>query len=207
MYRINRLPLMALALAAILSLATGAAAAPSGLGLGIHGGYGESRDATSGSALLGAHVELRPGGMLGFVGSIAYKLDEDFSVTPAGGEAVGYTAHSVPISVMARLYLPLKAFTPYGTVGAQWRYIGYDFGDLEQSVHNLQADDSDSAFGWLLGAGAEFSSSARMSMFTELRFEFIDANRDLGDADIQNAKDFNYDQWSVVVGLTLYFGG
>ncbi len=182
-------------------------AAPSGLGLGIHGAYGESRDAESGSPTLGAHVELRPGPMLGVFGSVSYKLDEDFSVTPAGGEAVGYQAYSVPISLMARLYLPLSALTPYAAVGAQWRYIGYDFGDLEQSIENLQADDSENAFGWLLGAGAEFSASPRLAMFTELRFEFIDVDRKLGDAVLESAEALDYDQWSVMVGLTLYLGG
>lgn len=196
-----------LAVLALAITASAASAAPAGLGLGIHGGYGASGDAESGSPLLGAQVELRPAAMLGFVGSIAYKLDEDFAVTPAGGERMEYQAYSVPVSAMARLYLPLSAFTPYATAGAQWRYIGYDFGDLEESIENLEADDSDSAFGWLLGAGAEFASSSRLAMFMEARFEFIDADRDLGNADLASAEDFDYDQWSVVVGFTLYFGG
>jgi opacity protein-like surface antigen len=196
--------LLSLAMIATLGLATSAGAAPSGLGLGVHGGYGESGDADSGSALLGAHLELRPSPILGLFGSISYKLDEDFSVTPAGGEAVKYQAYSVPISAMARLYLPLVVFHPYATAGAQWRYIGYDFGDLEQSIENLEADDSETAFGWLLGAGAEFAATPRLSMFTEVRFEFIDADRNLGDADIERADDFDYDQWSVMVGFTLY---
>jgi opacity protein-like surface antigen len=199
--------LVSLAVLAALGLAAPAGAAPSGLGLGVHGGYGESGDADSGSPLLGAHIELRPGAMLGLFGSISYKLDEDFSVTPAGAEAVEYQAYSVPVSAMARLYLPMKAFTPYGTVGAQWRYIGYDFGDIEESLGNLEADDSDSAFGWLVGGGAEFARSDRLAMFTEVRFEFIDADRDLGNADLETAEDFDYDQWSVMVGFTLYFGG
>lgn len=190
-----------------LVLASAAAAAPSGLGLGVHGGFGASGDAESGSPLLGAQAELRPAAMLGFVGSIAYKLDEDFAVTPSGSERVEYQAYSVPVSAMARLYLPLSAFTPYGTLGAQWRYIGYDFGDLEECLGNLEADTSDSAFGWLVGGGAEFASSSRLAMFMEARFEFIDADRDLGDADLEGAKAFDYDQWSVVAGLTLYFGG
>jgi len=200
--------LMLSLIALVLDFATGAAlAAPTGLGLGVHGGYGASGDAESGSPLLGAHVELRPAALLGFVGAIAYKLDEDFTVTPAGGERVEYQAHSVPVSAMARLYLPLAALTPYATAGAQWRYIGYDFGDLEESLGNLEADTSDSAFGWLIGAGAEFASSSRLAMFLEARFEFIDADRDLGDADLADAEDFDYDQWSVIAGFTLYFGG
>jgi len=46
-----------------------------------------------------------------------------------------------------------------------------------------------------------------MAMFTELRFEFIDADREFGSADLESADDFDYDQWSVMVGVTLYFSG
>jgi len=181
-----------------------ALAAPRGLGLGLHVGYGESKDAESGSALVGAHAEMRPATFLGLVGSISYKLDEEFEIQPRGAQAVTHNVRSIPISLAARLYLPVKGFDPYLTAGAQWRYISYDFGDLEQAVQNFQADDSETAFGWLVGAGLELAASPSVGFFGELRYELIDADRDLGDADLETAKDFDYDQWHVMGGVTFF---
>jgi len=181
-----------------------ALAAPHGLGLGFHGGYGASKDAESGSALVGAQAELRPASFLGLVGMASYKLEEEFEIQPGVGSALIYEVHSIPISALARLYLPLQGFDPYVTAGAQWRYISYDFGHLDEALDNFTADDSETAFGWLVGAGVELGASSHVGFFGEVRFEFIDADRDLGDADVEQAKDFDYDQWSAVGGITFY---
>jgi opacity protein-like surface antigen len=179
-------------------------AAPRGLGLGFHGGYGAAKDAESGSALLGAQVELRPASFLGLVGTISYQLDEEFEIQPGVGSAIAYDVHSIPISALARIYLPLQGFDPYVTAGAQWRYISYDFGHLDDALDNFTADDSETAFGWLVGAGMEFSTSHHVGFFGEARFEFIDADRDLGDADVENAEAFDYDQWVALGGVTFF---
>ncbi|MBP6876338.1 MAG: outer membrane beta-barrel protein [Candidatus Eisenbacteria bacterium] len=187
----------------VLSMSIGQACAAShGLGLGAHGGYGASDDAESGSALFGAHLELRPAGFLGIVGAISYKVEEDFVVQPVTSAPASYSVHSMPVSVMARLYLPLPGIAPYVTAGAQWRYISYDFEHLDEAIDNFSADDSETAFGWIAGGGLEFHAAPRIALFGEARFEFVDANRDFGDADMEEVEDFDYDQWALVGGIT-----
>lgn len=194
---------LSLVLAGLLC-AGSALAAPHGLGFGFHGGYGASRDAESGSALAGAQAELRPAGFLGLVGMISYKLREEFEIQPELGSSVTYEVHSIPVSVLARIYLPMQGFDPYITAGAQWRYISYDFGHLEEALENFTAEESETAFGWLAGAGLEFGASPHVGFFGEVRFEFVDADRDLGDEDLEQAEGFDYDQWSAVGGITFY---
>ncbi len=187
----------------VLSISIGQAhAAPHGLGLGVHGGYGASDDAESGSGLFGAQVELRPAGFLGFVGAISYKVEEDFVVQPVTNARASYSVHSMPVSVMARLYLPLPGIAPYVTAGAQWRYISYDFEHLDDAIDNFSADESETAFGWVAGGGLEFCAAPHIALFGEARFEFVDANRDFGETDMEEVEDFDYDQWAIVGGIT-----
>lgn len=178
-------------------------AAPYGLGIGFHGAYGESKDADSGSGLVGAHAEIRPATFLGIVGSVGYKLDEEFRIRVEDEDAI-YEVHSIPVTLAGRIYIPVEGFAPYLTAGAQWRHISYDFGDLSDAVDNFTADESETAFGWLIGAGAEISSSSNVGLFAEGRWEFIDADRDLGDNDFEEAENFDYDQWQIMAGLTFY---
>lgn len=187
-----------------LLLAAGpAAASPDGFGLGLHGAYGESKNADDGSGLIGAHAEIRPASALGILGSIGYKMDEQFAVTVGGDEGF-YEVHSVPLTLAARLYFPMQGFAPFASAGAQWRYITYDYGGLDDAIDNFQADESETAFGWILGAGAEFSTSSNVGLFGEARWEFVDAERDLGDFDFDRVEDFDYDQWQVMGGITFY---
>lgn len=169
-------------------------AAPVGLGLGAHGGYGQSKDAESGSPLAGAHVILNVAPFLGVVGMLDYKFEEDYEES---GEE--YTVKSYPLSAMARIYIPVLSFSPYVAAGVQYRLINYG-GNL---FEDTELDDSDSAFGWLVGAGAEFATSSNFGLFGEVRYEASDPDRDLENA-VDDAKDFKYDQWSVRGGITLF---
>lgn len=184
------------AIGCVIVMASGgrAWAAPVGLGLGLHGGYGESKDADSGSALAGVHAVANLTTFLGVAGMVDYKFDEDYAV--AGQD---YTVRSFPVSAMARVYLPVQGFSPYIGAGVEYRIVKYG-GDL---FENFEGDDSDSAFGWLAGAGAEFGSGGGR-FFGEIRYDKIDAERDIDNA-VDNAKDFQYDQWSARAGLTFYF--
>lgn len=197
--------LAALALLGAAILAPGAASANSSVfGLGFHGGYGESKDAESGSGRAGIHAELRPFHSLGFVGSAGYVFEEDVLVFDTDGEEIGtFKAKNTPVTAMARLYLPVPRFHPYAAAGASWNFISYDQGDGLDDIEIT--DDTETAFGWLLGAGAQYDASDKVGFFGELRWEFIDADRKLNDELGNQVEDFNYDRWNAMGGITFYF--
>lgn len=169
-------------------------AATTGLGLGVHGGYGESKDAKSGSPIAGANIVLNVASWLGLVGMVDYKFEEEIS-QPAGD----YTVTSFPISAMGRLYIPIQSFSPYVAAGVQYRLISYG-GDV---FDNLELDDSDSSFGWLVGAGAEFNLGATTEFFGEMRYESSDPDQDLSNV-VDDLENLDYDQWSARAGLTFF---
>lgn len=177
------------------------AAARSPIGIGVHGGYGESKGADSGSPRAGVHLEFRPADILGVVGAVDYQFDEDATVE-AGDMTLGsYTVHSVPVSVMARLYLPMPTVRPYATAGASLHFVTYDVDDLEDIQFE---EDSESAFGWLIGAGVQYDAGEKTGLFGEIRYEAIDADRDIDNA-IEDVEEFEYDRWNVMAGVTFYF--
>lgn len=183
-------------LVALLAIAPVAQAANTGLGIGVHGGYGQSSDANDGSMLVGAHAILNVTSWLGVVGMVDYKFEENFS---AGTEE--FKAKSFPLALMGRFYVPVdKSWSPYVAAGVQYRFISYS-GDV---FDDLDLDTSDSAFGWLLGAGVEFSPSDNYEWFLEGRFEAADPESDIDNA-VQDAKDLNYDQWNARLGFTWFF--
>jgi opacity protein-like surface antigen len=171
-----------------------ALAAPAGLGLGAHGGYGQSVDAESGSLIAGAHAVLNPTTWLGVVASVDYKFEEHHSV-----EENEYSVESYPLTLTARVYFPTQTFSPYIAAGVQYRIIKYG-GDLFEDV---ELDDSEDAFGWVAGAGAVVNPGDDYEVFGEVLYELNDPERDLGDA-VEDAGDFKYDQWSVRVGFTFF---
>ena len=186
--------LMAIAIGLAAISGAPAFAAPVGIGLGAHAGYGESKDADSGSMLAGAHIVLNVLPFLGVVGMVDYKFEEDHS--EAGQD---YTVKSYPLTAMGRFYIPIASFSPYVAAGVQYRLINYG-GDL---FEDTELDDSDSSFGWLVGAGAEFDLNENFAFFGEVRYEASDPDRDVENA-IEDAKDFKYDQWSVRGGITFF---
>ncbi len=169
-------------------------AVPAGLGLGAHGGYGQSKDAESGSPLAGAHLIMNVTSWFGAVASVDFKFKEDLV---EGG--IDYDVESYPITLMGRIYIPAGGFSPYVAGGFQYRVIRYG-GNL---FEDYEVDDSETAFGWVVGAGAEFSPSDVFGLFGEVLYEANDPERDLESA-VEDAGDFEYDQWSIRAGLTLY---
>ena len=180
--------------ALIVVLAKPAGAGSTGLGLGIHGGYGQSVDAESGSPLAGAHVIANVTPWLGAVASVDFKFKEDLVEN-----GIEYDVESYPITVMGRIYIPVGGLSPYIAAGFQYRIIKYG-GNL---FEDYEVDDSESAFGWVAGAGVELSSSDSFGLFAEVLYEAIDPERDIEDA-VEDAEDFKYDQWSVRAGITFF---
>lgn len=171
-----------------------AVAAPTGLGLGVHGGYGQSVDAENGSPLAGAHVILNVTSWLGAVASVDFKFKEDLVES-----GIDYDVESYPITVVGRIYIPAGGFSPYVAGGFEYRIIKYG-GDL---FEDYEVDDSESAFGWVAGAGVEFGSSDSFGLFGEVLYEMSDPERDIENA-VEDAEDFKYDQWSIRAGITFF---
>ncbi|MDZ4803517.1 MAG: outer membrane beta-barrel protein [Candidatus Eisenbacteria bacterium] len=186
---------------AVLLAVSDPASARSVLGLGFHGGYGESGDAESGSGRAGIHGEFRPIDNLGFIGGVDFIFEEDLILIDADGEQLGfYKAKNTPVTAMARLYLPLPKFRPFASAGVSWNFITYDNGD------NIEiTEDSETAFGWLLGGGAQYEASDKVGLFGEMRWEFIDADRNLDQGTQDQLKEFDYDRWNALAGVTFYF--
>jgi opacity protein-like surface antigen len=184
-----------IALAALtLSLAAQTQAATTGFGLGFQGGYGQSKDAESGSPIAGVHAILNVTSWLGLAGMFDYKFPEDYKQGDAD-----YTVKSFPISAMGRIYIPVMSFSPYIAAGFQYRLINYG-GDL---FKDTSLDDSDTSFGWLAGAGAEFNLGQKTEFFGELRYESSDPDQDWQNA-VDDAKGLSYDQWTARVGFTFF---
>jgi opacity protein-like surface antigen len=171
-------------------------AATTGVGLGFHGGYGQSKDADSGSFLGGVNVVINVAPWLGVVGMADYKFEEDFS---DGNDDL--TVTSIPLSAMGRIYIPAGGFSPYVAAGVQYRLLNYG-GDIFDD-DNYEIDDSDSSFGWLAGAGAEFDLNPKTELFGEVRYESTDPDQDFDNA-VDAAEDLSFDQWSVRLGLTFF---
>lgn len=171
-----------------------AAAAPTGIGLGVHGGYSQSNDAETGSPLAGAHLVVNLTSWLGAVAAVEFKFKEDHVE-----DGIDFDVSSYPIALMGRVYLPVEGFSPYVAAGAQYKMMKYG-GDLfdDYAVH-----DGENSFGWVLGAGVAFSSGDVLGIFGEVLYELNDPERDVENA-IENAEDFNYDQMSFRVGITLF---
>ena len=190
----SRFTLMLVLSVFMLFAAGDAGAAPTGLGLGVHGGYGQSKDAESGSPLAGAHVTMNVTSWLGLVASAEFKFKEDHVES-----GIDFEVESYPINLLGRVYLPVEGFSPYVTGGAQYKIIKYG-GDL---FENYDVDDGENSFGWVLGAGAEFNPNDSFELFGEVLYELNDPERDVENA-VENAEDFNYDQVSFRAGITFF---
>ena len=190
------------AAACVLALVPGLARAE-GFGLGFHGGYGESKDADSGSGRAGIHAEIRPLENLSLMGTAGYVFEEDVLVFDTDGEEIGtFTAKNTPVTAMARLYLPVPSIRPFATAGASWNFITYDTGDGLDDVQI--SDDTETAFGWLVGAGAQYDASPKVGLYGEVRWEFIDAERQIDNA-VDQIEEFDYNRWNALGGVTFYF--
>ncbi len=192
--KLSRFALLLVFVTSALFLASVAGAAPTGLGFGVHGGYGQSKDAESGSPLAGVHVTMNVTSWLGAVASADFKFKEDYVEN-----GIDFDVESYPITLMGRVYLPMEGFSPYVAGGAQYKIIKYG-GDL---FEDYDLDDSENSFGWVLGAGAEFSPSDSFELFGEVVYELNDPDRDVDNA-VENAKDFNYDQFAFRAGITFF---
>jgi opacity protein-like surface antigen len=189
--------------AAAAALVAAAPAGAAGGNIGIHAGYAKAADAQDGNGLVGGHVELRPIPWLGLQGAVDYRLVETYALDtgPVDGEL---DVRSVPITASARLYIPgVAPVSLFGVAGAGWYHIIYDY---SEELEDLGADDeSESTFGWHLGAGLDVHVTPSVSLYGEGRAVFVDPERSLDEEVFDDVEEFNYDSTYFAGGLSFHF--
>lgn len=186
--------------AAVALLAAAAPAEAGGARIGGHLGYAEAADAESGNFLVGGSLELPLLPVLGAQLGVDYRHVNEYSIS-TGGEEYSLDVRSVPITVSGRLYLPTGGPSPFAEFGAGWYHVVYDYdADLEA----LGAEDeSESSFGWHVGAGLDLPVGPRASLVGQLRWVFVDPDRNLDEGVFSDVEEFNYDSWYGAVGLEI----
>lgn len=171
---------------------------------GLHLGYARTKDADSGNFLIGGHLELQPAPFLGIQGAVDYRDSEEIRLSPLSEED-DLVIRTLPVTLTGRLYLPMggDSFSPFALAGAGWYHLMYDFSERLEALG--VEDESDTAFGWHMGAGARMAVSPRVSLFGEARWVFLDPNRDFGNEVQEDIKDIEYDSTFLSGGLNFHF--
>ncbi len=202
-YRRNAAVLGALLCALALIAALPAPAAAAGGSIGAHLGYAKGSDAEDGNGLVGGQLEFRLASFLGIQGAVDYRLVNTYAIDtgPVNGEL---DVRSVPITASARLYLPtMSNFSLFGVAGAGWYHMIYDY---SQQLEDLGIEDNtETTFGWHLGAGAEIMLAPKVSVYGEGRAVFVDPSHSFDEHVQDQIKDFNYDSSYFAAGLNLHF--
>ena len=94
-----------------------------------------------------------------------YSTDYDYAGFGSGDLTVW------PLSLSVKAGVPVQRLFPYALAGADMYFI-----DGEIRTPALSASDSDTAFGYHLGAGIELSLSPQVYIGLEYRYTFIETN-------------------------------
>jgi opacity protein-like surface antigen len=171
---------------------------------GLHLGYARTKDADSGNFLIGGHVELQPAPIFGLQGAVSYRDSEEIQLSSLSDED-DLVIRTLPVTLTGRLYLPMggDSFSPFALAGAGWYHIMYDFSERFEALG--VEDESETSFGWHMGAGARMAVSPRVSLFGEARWVFLDPERDFGDDVQENIQDVEFDSTFLSGGLNFHF--
>ena len=170
---------------------------------GIHGGFVKVRDAQDSDFQGGAHLEFNPARWLGIQGAVDYRSEErmDIESGPLNAEV---DVRTLPLTLSGKLYLPVAPkFMPYGLAGAGWYHQKIDFSEDLENV-GFQ-DRTDTNFGWHLGLGATVEVSPRVALFGEGRWIFLDPDRDLNEATVDQIEDFDFNSSHILAGVSFLF--
>jgi opacity protein-like surface antigen len=198
----RRILVFGLALVAGLASTAPAAGLPGRTGsFGVHGAYLKAADAEDGDAAAGAHFEILLGRLIGIRGEANYHGEESYAIQPADDNGT-LTVQTVSLGASGRFYLPVDLpIVPYATAGAAWYQLNYD---VEDSPFDLE-EDSESTFGWHIGAGAVLAVSERLGLFGEFRAVFMDPDKKLGEDVQDQIEDLDFDKTMIQAGVSYYF--
>ncbi len=166
-------------------------ASAQGVGIGPHVGYFKAQDADQGEWLVGGTVRLSLNPFLAAEAGVSFRREEynngDFKV------------ESWPIQVSA-LVFPIP--TLYALAGAGWYPTTFDFAAAYLAANSLDiGEQSDTQFGWHIGAGAQFPFMPLISLTGDIRWTFLEY--EISDVPGLNAADANFYsiQLGVLIGL------
>lgn len=153
---------------------------------GPHVGIQRTSGADGSNYLVGATLRLKLLPVIGVEGDIGYRQEK------FGSGAL--TVKQWPVTVTGLLY-PLPFL--YGGMGGGWYNTTFDYSDR---YNNLGiTDETTQKFGWHLAAGLEMPTMARVKLYGDVRYVFLDYKlKALPDAVLDGAKSNFY---SINIGL------
>jgi len=159
----------------------------SALSIGPAAGYLRVKEADRGTWFGGVQARAHVAKLLGAEASITFHQnryeDGDVVVT------------QYPVQLTALLYvIPDGPIRPYILGGVGWYYTRFQYSGLFSAVN----DRTEHIFGQHLGAGAELMLGDRTSIDADVRYIFLNPDRDQ-----VIRRDFNY--WQVSFGLNVFF--
>ncbi|MFO7446584.1 MAG: outer membrane beta-barrel protein [Ignavibacteriaceae bacterium] len=157
------------------------------IGIGPQIGYQRAGDADEGRFMFGGFLRAKLSDAFALDGSINYRTEEYFDGA--------ITVRSWPVLVSALVY-PFPML--YGIAGGGWYNTTFDFdegfqeGDLD--------DETQTNFGWHLGAGVEIPLAESVMLVGDIKYVFLDYDwEDLSDTPLN---DFNSNFYIINVGLS-----
>jgi opacity protein-like surface antigen len=172
--------------------------------IGAHLGYLKGVDSEDGNLMVGGHLEILLTQFLGIRGDVSYHSEEEYRFM-AEGQDLSLEVRTIPVTVSARVYLPLPVgIKPFGSAGVGWYRMEYEFSEDALDLFDVE-DDTETTFGWHLGAGLVLPLAPRIGLYGEYRAIFTDPDRDLGDEVQEAIGELDFDASNLIVGLSLYF--
>jgi len=158
--------------------------------LGARVGYLKGRDAERGTWLGGIQGRLQLIPHLAVEGSIEFHRDDYMD----GDVIVTY----YPVQLTALFYpLPKLALKPYLLGGGGWYFTRVDYED-ELGWYDSETDH---AFGFHVGAGAELNAGDKIVLNVDFRYVFIDEPG----VDNSDLDEEEWDYWQITGGVNIRF--
>ncbi|GEM_PF-425525 len=156
------------------------------IGIGPQIGYQRSGDADAGRFMFGGFIRAKLSDAFGIEGSINYRTEEY-----ANGSI---TVRSWPVLASALVY-PFPML--YGIAGAGWYNATFDFDPGFQQMD--LADQTQTKFGWHIGAGAEIPLADKLMLTGDVKFVFL--NYDWDELNDVPLTDYNSNFYIINIGL------
>jgi opacity protein-like surface antigen len=171
-------------------------------GVGPQLGYFRSSGADEGAFYYGGVVRYKIGSMLGLEGTLGYRGDQVFDFGRIGGNSFSATIHTIPITVSAMVFIPLRttSFVPYAVGGLGLYVLSIDY---SADINKLMGDENKMKFGGHIGVGASLPLTQRIDLHADYRYLFLSKIFESGAALDFSSK--NYGGSALTVGLLVFF--